>query len=62
MLATTIGVTFLMAPYTAVVALIGLFLRRWGKTCPASRGVFYGIAAGAILGMSSCTTSRAAFL
>ena len=59
--ATPITVTFPMAPYTAVLALIGLFLKQ-RKTNHSSLGVSSSIAAGAILGMFSCTTSQAVFL
>ena len=61
-LATTIAVTILMAIYLVVGALICLFLRRWEKTRPAGLGVAWGLAAGVILGVSSCSASQAVFL
>jgi hypothetical protein len=56
-IATLLLITFLMAVYLGVGAIISAVIRR--KNRSVARGVFLGLGVGLLLGVASCTTSFA---
>ena len=53
----TFVVSVLGAPYAAAAALIGVVLQRLPKTHEVGRGILWGVCAGVLLGVSSCSVS-----